>query len=102
MLIDIDVSGIIIFCDITDNVSPQIYKEYVVPYFKKYSREFSKKGIISGVHAHASNLDGYKDVINEFDAGWIEAFTPPPYGDLALSDARKCWGAGCLHFYKFS
>jgi hypothetical protein len=38
------------------------------------------------------SLKSIKDQIKETDVDIVEAFTPPPMGNLSLKEAREAWG----------
>jgi hypothetical protein len=88
----LDKPRIIMASGITDNISPQIYRDSVLPCFERYGPTLRAKGMTLGVHAHAKWMSRYKEIVRDMGLGWVEAFTPPPYGDLTLAEARKCWG----------
>lgn len=44
------------------------------------------------VHADALNLSAHRQSFAVEHIDVIEAFTPPPVGDLSLADARASWG----------
>ena len=53
------------------------------------------------MHAHASNLSVFKDLIAQTGIDVIEAFTPPPIGDLSVAEARKAWGEKTIIWVNF-
>ena len=58
-------------------------------------------GKIIALHAHANNLSHLEGLVREISCDVIEAFTPPPVGDLSLADARAAWGKDaiiCINF----
>ncbi|HEY5586384.1 MAG TPA: hypothetical protein VIK78_18070 [Ruminiclostridium sp.] len=78
--------------NLAGNFGPQKFEKYVVPYCKKYLPMLKNAGNICSIHADAINLEGFKHLLPEMGFDMIEAFTPPPVGNLSLSDARKVWG----------
>ena len=42
------------------------------------------------------SLKPYKDLIPETGIDVVEAFTPPPVGDLSISEARLAWGENII------
>lgn len=78
--------------NLAGNFSPTAFKTYMVPYFAKNARRLHRVGKKVTVHADASNLSGFRDLILPCEVDIVEAFTPPPVGDLSLADARKAWG----------
>lgn len=81
--------------DNTDSmlISPKLFEDYCLPYFQKYSRILHSKGKIVMSHMDG-RLKILKDLISKTGLDMIEAFTPPPGGDLPISEARKSWGDG--------
>jgi hypothetical protein len=77
---------------INGQYGPRQMQEYVLPFYERVVPMLHQHGKLVKVHAHASNLAGYVELIAEMDADIIEAFTPPPIGDLSLADARAAWG----------
>jgi hypothetical protein len=80
---------------------PRQYEHYVVPFYEKYVPLLQAKGKIVAMHAHASNLTGFKDLIARLGVDVVEAFTPPPIGDLSLREARKAWGEDTVIWVNF-
>jgi len=79
--------------DNTDSmlISPKLFEDYCLPYFQKYSRILHSKGKIVMSHMDG-RLKILKHLIGKTGLDMIEAFTPPPGGDLPISEARKAWG----------
>jgi hypothetical protein len=71
-------------------ISPNIFEKYCLPYYNKYAAFFKDAGKIV-----ISHMDGRLKVLKEMIAKTkldaIEAFTPPPMGDLGLKEARAAW-----------
>ncbi len=69
---------------------PPLFDKYCVPYYREVASVMHEKG--KRVMCH---MDGMmrrlKDSVRNTDLDIIEAFTPPPDGDLPLSEARKSW-----------
>jgi hypothetical protein len=82
----------IAFGGLSGSYSPREYERYILPFYKNYVPLLREKGKICAMHAHASNLWGFKDLIGQTGVDVIEAFTPPPIGDLSVAEARKAWG----------
>ena len=79
----------------TDNinseiVSPKLYKEFVVPFYRRQARLLRKKDKILEDHMDGK-LRCLEELISMTEIDFIEAFTPPPVGDLPLSEARTSW-----------
>jgi uroporphyrinogen-III decarboxylase len=73
----------------------KMFEKYCLPYYDKYSRILQKAG-----KKVTSHLDGrlwtLRDLIGRTRLDAIEAFTPPPTGNLPISEARKAWEGKAL------
>ena len=67
-----------------------LFEKYCLPYYEKYSTILHKGGKKVTTHMDG-RLKTLKDLIGgtKFDA--IEAFTPPPMGNLPISEAKEAW-----------
>jgi len=79
----------------TDNinsviVSPKLFEMYIGPFYQRQAQLLHKKGKILEDHMDGK-LARLKDLIAKTDLDAIEAFTPPPMGDLPLAEARSAW-----------
>jgi len=79
-----------------DNVTAKMiglerFQQYVVPCYNKLAEALHAKGKKAGSH-----LDGdlllLKDAIRDSKLDFIEAYNPPPDGDLSIKEARASWG----------
>jgi hypothetical protein len=71
---------------------PRQYERYFTPFFEHYVPLFHEKGKILYPHAHSSHLKSYVDLLSRTGVDMLDAFTPPPLGDLAVAEAREIWG----------
>lgn len=84
------------------NFGPLEYEKYVIPFYQKYVPMLKEKGKHTSVHADAINLNQYKSIIlKKGGIDIVEAFTPPPTGNLSLQDARKEWGKDVVIMVNF-
>ena len=71
-------------------ISPNLYEKYLLPYYNKYADLLKAKGKIV-----ISHMDGrlrvLRDLIARTRLDAIEAFTPPPMGDLPPEEAKEIW-----------
>lgn len=86
-------SAIIVWCP--DNITsglipPYIFKDYFIPFYNDVAEILHKSGKVLAVHMDGT-LKTLVDLIKETKIDIIEAFTPPPMGDLRVSEARKKW-----------
>lgn len=82
--------------------SPRQFREYELPFYQKWVSYLQSKGKICAVHCDATkNLGNYKNVVAEIGAAVIEAFTPPPVGEISLREAREAWGQDTIIWINF-
>ena len=80
---------------------PRQYEKYVVPFYGKHVPQLVAAGKIPILHAHNNNLTAFVDLVKQTGVPAVEAFTPPPCGDLSLADARKAWGPDTVIWVNF-
>lgn len=68
------------------------FEKYMLPFYKIYIPLLHEAGKICVLHAHNLNLKAFKDLISQTGVDVVEAFTPPPVGDLSIAEARTAWG----------
>lgn len=71
-------------------ISPRLFERFVAPVYKRVMPAMRASGKIPIAHYDGSNRPLLK-AIAQTDLPVIEAFTPPPMGDLSLSEAQKAW-----------
>jgi hypothetical protein len=71
-------------------VTPKLFKKYFMPEYEKQAAILHKHGKIMAVHMDG-RLSVLKDLIAETPIDIIEAFHPPPMGDLSVSEALSVW-----------
>ena len=71
-------------------VNPNLFKKYFMPVYEKQAEVLHKHGKLMAVHMDG-RLNVLKDLIAETPIDIIEAFHPPPMGDLPLSEALSLW-----------
>ncbi|MEM2936408.1 MAG: uroporphyrinogen decarboxylase family protein [Candidatus Bathyarchaeia archaeon] len=71
-------------------ISPSLFESYCLPYYNKYSDILKNAGklVISHMDGRLKTL---KDLIAKTKLDAIEAFTPPPVGDLPVREAKEAW-----------
>ena len=73
--------------------SPGLFKEFEFPFYHKWVSYLQANGKICALHCDATkSMQVYKDPIAQVGFKVIEAFTPPPVGEVSLADVRKAWG----------
>lgn len=78
-----------------DNITSEIiglerFQKYVINCYKELASYLHPKGKFLAVHMDGK-LNHLKNAIASSDVDIIEAFTPPPDGDLTIVEARKLW-----------
>ena len=89
------------FGGLSGSYGPREFEKYALPFYQKYVPLLHEKGKICVMHAHASNLSVFKELIAQTGIDVIEAFTPPPIGDLSVAEARKAWGGETIIWVNF-
>jgi hypothetical protein len=92
IIAEIEYDMIITLGDIRDSISPASYMEHEVPFYEKAFKLLKSRNKKCGIHAHGSLLKRQKEVLAKINPDYIEAYTPPPYSDLPLSELRETVG----------
>jgi len=71
-------------------VSPPLYEKYFMPEYEKCAERVHEAGKLLAAHMDG-RLAVIKDLIAKTPIDIVEAFHPPPMGDLPLADALDCW-----------
>jgi len=72
--------------------SPEQFRKYELPFYKKWGSYLQSRGKILALHCDVTlNLKSYAEAIRETGIDVVEAFTPPPVSDLSLAEARQAW-----------
>jgi hypothetical protein len=87
--------------DLDGTWGPENIRKYDLPLYQKWVPILKSKGKICSLHAHAINLKHFKTIVAEIGCDVIEAFTPPPVGNLSLPDARQAWGKDRILWINF-
>lgn len=81
--------------------SPRQFARHLLPYFHEHLPRLHASGKICSLHADAINLAAFAELLGETGVDVIEAFTPPPVGNLSLADARAAWGPDTVIWVNF-
>jgi hypothetical protein len=82
--------------------SPEKFRAYELPFYRKWVPFLQAQGKILALHCDATkNIRGFKDLIAETGIDVIEAFTPPPVGQLSLQEVRAAWGEETIIWVNF-
>jgi len=71
-------------------ISPTLFERYCLPYYNKYANILKNAGKVVISHMDG-RLKTLKDLIGKSDLDAIEAFTPPPMGNLPVKEAKEAW-----------
>ena len=70
--------------------TPKLFARYGLPYYNHCAAVLHAHRKWYGVHMDGQ-LAALKNMIAQTDLDFIEAFTPPPMGDLTLVEAQAAW-----------
>jgi hypothetical protein len=71
-------------------VGPPLFERYIVPYYQELATFMHTRG--KRLVAHMDGMmHSLVDYVAKLDLDVIEAFTPPPDGNLSLAEARRAW-----------
>lgn len=71
-------------------VNPKLFKKYILPRYQRYNEILHRRDKITMTHMDG-RLKCLKELIRETGLDAVQAFTPPPGGDLPLREARTAW-----------
>lgn len=71
-------------------VTPDVFKRYFIPEYVKLADKLHPKGKLLSVHMDG-RLNSLKHLITNAPVDIVEAFHPPPMGDLPLGEALSLW-----------
>ncbi|MBT5056408.1 MAG: hypothetical protein HOM68_07700 [Gemmatimonadetes bacterium] len=71
-------------------VSPKLFERYFMPVYEQQAQVLHERGKLMAVHMDG-RLAALKDLIAQTDVDIVEAFHPPPMGDISLGDALRTW-----------
>jgi hypothetical protein len=71
-------------------VGPTIFRDYYLPVYQDTCRLLHDAGKLCGVHFDGDTA-AFAPLIAASDLDYIEALTPPPVGDVTITQARSWW-----------
>jgi len=71
-------------------VSPKVFEQYFMPVYEKQAEVLHEHGKLMAVHMDG-RLNSLKNLIARTPIDIIEAFHPPPMGDLPIGEAISLW-----------
>lgn len=81
-------------------ISPEIFERYHLPYYNKYAAMMHERGKIVTAHMDG-RLRSLAPLIGKTEIDAIDAFTPPPTGDLSIAEAKEIWQGKFAIFINF-
>ena len=87
--------------EIRDSLTPEQFREYYLPFYRKYLPRLHEKGKICALDIRTSGLRAFKDLIPQTGIDVIEGFSPSPVGDLPLEEALETWGSNITIWLNF-
>lgn len=76
--------------NITNTISPDMYRQYCMPFYKMYSNAIQGTDKVLAVH-HDGLISHLCAEIAEASFNLIDSFTVPPVGDVSLKEAKSKW-----------
>lgn len=80
---------------------PRQFQEHVLAFYQEVVPYLQSRGKICTCHAHLPQLASHAELLRATGARVIEAFTPPPVGDLSVAEARRLWGDDVVIWINF-
>jgi hypothetical protein len=77
------------------NISPEVvglqrFEKYILPHYDELAEILHRRGKLLGVHFDG-NTRLLAPAIARSRIDYIEAFTPSPFGDMSVAEARAAW-----------
>jgi len=88
--------------EIGDSLTPEQFREYYLPFYRKHLPRLHEKGKICALDIRTSGLKAFKELIPQTGIDVIEGFSPSPVGDLPLEEALETWGGDIAIWLNFS
>jgi hypothetical protein len=71
-------------------INPPLFEKYCLSYYQRCCDLLHGYGKVVGSHMDG-RLRSLKELIRETGLDFIDAFTPPPMGDLGIRECREAW-----------
>jgi hypothetical protein len=75
--------------------SPAFFDKYLKPVIKEYGKIIKDAGKVSILHA-CGHLEGLKKSLSELNVDCIESVSPPPTGNVSISEFKKSLPGVCI------
>jgi len=76
-------------------VTPRLFERYFVPVYEQQAQVLHAQGKLMAVHMDG-RLNALKGLIANTEIDIVEAFHPPPMGDLPLGEALSLWAGKAI------
>ena len=80
---------------------PKQFERNMLPFYREFVPLFEAAGKRCVLHADATKLAVFADLVRQTGVHIVEAFTPPPVGDLSIAEARAAWGPEVVIWVNF-
>ncbi|MFZ5911855.1 MAG: hypothetical protein ACOYYU_17740 [Chloroflexota bacterium] len=81
---------------------PAQFKKYELPFYQKWVSYLQSRGKICALHCDATkSMKAYQHLIAQVGFKVVEAFTPPPVGEVSLAEVRQAWGKDTVIWMNF-
>jgi hypothetical protein len=74
----------------SETLGPRRYKQFLLPVYEETFGWFHQAGKVVGCH-YDGNIASVRQLVAGAPIDLIESLTPPPEGDMTLSEARAAW-----------
>jgi len=71
-------------------ISPTMFERYLLPYYNNLAEMMHPKGKRLVAHMDGT-MQSLVEAVSKTEIDIIEAFTPPPDGNLSVAEAREAW-----------
>lgn len=73
-------------------ISPEFYRQFVLPYERRIARSVRQRGVHAYTHT-CGRINDRLEMMVEAEISGIECLDPPPLGDVRLEDAKERVGS---------
>jgi len=80
--------------------NPRLFEKYCLPFYNKQARLLHSKGKLFGVHMDG-RLKNLAHLIAQTEIDFVEAYTPPPMGNLTIEEVKRTWGEKIVTWINF-
>ena len=71
----------------------EAFAKHELPFYKKWVPYLQSRGKLCALHCDATrNMKAIAPLLRETGVAVVEAYTPPPVGEMSVAEARAIWG----------